>query len=107
MIADVSWVTEGVSHGDGPVISMRDSGIPRRSYVNKIIEIAKKSKVPFQLEVEGSGGSDGNSLQRSPYPIDWCFVGPPEANVHTADELVHKDDIKNFVALYKALMKEL
>ena len=75
LISDITWVTKGVKHGEGVAISMRDSGLPRRSYVNKIIGLAKESGIPFQLEVENAGGSDGNALQRSPYPFDWCFIG--------------------------------
>ncbi|MBA3901457.1 MAG: M20/M25/M40 family metallo-hydrolase [Bacteroidetes bacterium] len=107
LISDITWVTPGVKHGKGVAISMRDSGIPRRSYVNRIIEIAEKSKIPFQIEVEDAGGSDGNAIQRSPFPIDWCFIGAPEDNVHTPDEKVHRKDIDTMVALYKVLMKEL
>jgi putative aminopeptidase FrvX len=107
LICDITWVTEGVKHGKGVAVSIRDSGIPRRSYVNRIIEIAKKHQIPYQLEVEGSGGSDGNSLQRSPYPFDWCFVGAPEDNVHTPNEIVHKNDIKAMIQLYTYLVREL
>jgi len=42
LISDITWITEGVHHGDGVVISMRDTGIPRRSFVNKIILYCKK-----------------------------------------------------------------
>jgi putative aminopeptidase FrvX len=107
LISDITWVTGGVSHGKGVAVSMRDSGIPRRSYVNRIIEIARKNKIPFQIEVEGSGGSDGNILLQSSYPIDWCFVGAPEDFVHTPDEIVHKKDIESMIELYKVLMQEL
>lgn len=107
LISDITWITEGVTHGKGVAISLRDSLIPRKSYVQKIIAIAKKSKVPYQLEVEGSGGSDAKELQMAANPWDWCFVGAPENNVHTPDELVHKKDIKAMVDLYKVLMKEL
>lgn len=107
LISDITWITEGVKHGKGVVISMRDSGIPRRVYLNKIIALAKKSGIDFQLEVESSGGSDGQALQASPYPIDWVFIGAPEENVHTADEMVHKKDIRTMVELYKYLMKHL
>jgi putative aminopeptidase FrvX len=107
LISDITWVTDGVFHAKGAAISLRDSGLPRRSYVNRIIEIAKKSKIPFQLEVEATGGSDGNALQRSPYPIDWCFIGAPEAFVHSPDEKVHKKDIDSMVKLYEVLMKKL
>ena len=107
LISDITWVTKGISHGKGVAISMRDSGIPRKSYVRKIIDIATKNMIQFQLEVEDSGGSDGNGLQKSSYPFDWCFVGAPEDNVHTPNEKVHKEDINEMVNLYKVLMKEL
>ena len=107
LISDITWVTEGVKHGEGVVISRRDSGLPRRSYVDRIIKLANESNIPFQIEVESSGGSDGNQLQKSPYPIDWCFIGAPEDYVHSPDEKVHKKDIKSMVKLYSYLMKYL
>ena len=107
LISDITWVTKGVKHGEGVAISMRDSGLPRRCYVNKIISLAKESGIPFQLEVENAGGSDGNSLQSSPYPFDWCFIGAPEDNVHSPNEKVHKKDIEAMVSLYQYLMKNL
>lgn len=107
LISDITWVTKGVQHGKGVAISMRDSGIPRRSYINKIVDLAKESKIPFQLEVESAGGSDGNALQRSPFPFDWCFIGAPEDNVHTPDEKVYKRDIKAMVDMYNYLLEKL
>jgi di/tripeptidase len=46
-------------------------------------------------------------LQKSPYPFDWCFIGPAEENVHTPDEMVRKHDIHSTLLLYKGLMREL
>ena len=57
--------------------------------------------------VESAGGSDGNQLQKSSFPFDWCFVGAPEDHVHSPDEKVHKKDIEAMVALYTYLMKHL
>ena len=107
LISDITWVTKGVKAGKGVVISLRDSAIPRKSYVNKIIDITKTTNIPFQLEVESSGGSDGNEIQSSPYPIDWCFIGAAEQNVHSPKEKVHKQDIKSMLKIYELLMKEL
>lgn len=107
LISDITWVTQGVPHGGGVAISMRDSGLPRRSYLNHIIELARKSGVKFQLEVESAGGSDGGVLQKSDLPIDWCFIGAPEDNVHTPDEKVFKSDITAMVELYRYLMANL
>lgn len=107
LISDISWISDGVHPGKGAVISMRDSLVPRRSFVNKIIHLAKKHSIPHQLEVEGSGGSDAKELQMSEHPWDWCFVGAAEQNVHSPDEKVHKKDIESMLTLYKILMKEL
>ena len=107
LISDITWVTEGVEHAKGVAISIRDSGIPRRTYINRIIDLAKASNIPFQLEVENAGGSDGNALQRSPYPLDWCFIGAPEDFVHTPNEKVHKSDIESMTQMYDYLMINL
>ncbi|MDC3253202.1 hypothetical protein OAU25_03015 [Crocinitomicaceae bacterium] len=107
LISDITWVTEGVKHGGGVAISMRDRGLPRRTYLRKIIELADASGVKYQLEVESSGGSDGGVLQKSDLPIDWCFIGAAEDNVHTPDEKVFKYDIACMVELFQYLMKHL
>ncbi len=107
LISDISWISDGVKPGRGPVISMRDSLIPRRSFVNKITKIAGENNCAFQLEVEGSGGSDAKELQMAAYPWDWCFIGAAEQHVHSPDEKVHKKDIAGMIQLYEILMKEL
>lgn len=107
LISDISWISDGVHYAKGPVISMRDSLIPRRSFINRIVAIAREQECAFQLEVEGSGGSDGKELQMAAYPWDWCFIGAAEENVHTPDEKVHKTDIQGMIRLYEVLMKKL
>lgn len=107
LVADITWVSDGVEPGKGVVISLRDRNIPRKLFVQRIIEIAKKRKADFQLEVEGMGSSDGRELQLSPYPFDWCFVGAPQQNPHTPNEVVHKSDIESMIKLYEHLMKDL
>lgn len=107
LVSDITWVTEGVHAGKGVAISLRDSLIPRRSFVQKIIKIAQEAHIPHQVEVENAGGSDGKELQYSDIPWDWCFIGAPEDHVHSPDELVHKQDIYAMVDLYKVLMQKL
>jgi len=107
LICDITWVTEGVEAGKGVAISMRDRMIPRKKYINRIIELAKESGISFQLEVEGAGASDGRELQLSAYPWDWCFIGAPEQNAHTPNEKVHKKDIESMLQMYSYLMERL
>jgi putative aminopeptidase FrvX len=107
LVSDITWITEGVRPGLGTAISLRDRHIPRRSYIDHIVSLAAASGVPFQLEVEGSGSSDGRELQQSVFPIDWCFIGAAEQNVHSPNEKVHKEDIHSMISLYSYLMKHL
>lgn len=107
LISDITWVSDGVDHGKGVAISLRDRNVPRRKFIDKIVHIAQKNKIKHQLEVEGLGSSDGGELQRSPVPFDWCFVGAPEQHAHTPHEKVHKHDIISMIDLYNCLMKEL
>ena len=78
--------------------------------MKEVLDFVKVNGVQKAIQkVRGviDGVSDGNSLQRSPYPFDWCFIGAPEDYVHTPDEKVHKNDIVAMVELYKYLMKNL
>src|SRR5690606_12323129 len=50
LIADITWVSDGVEPGKGAAISMRDRNIPRKKFVNRIIDIAQKHKLEHQLE---------------------------------------------------------
>lgn len=107
LIADITWITEGVQFHNGVVISIRDKFVPRKKFIDKIIGLAKESGIPFQLEVEEYGGSDGREVQFSPYAIDWCFIGAAEENVHTPDEKVSLVDLEAMLAIYPYLMERL
>ncbi|MCC5919179.1 MAG: M20/M25/M40 family metallo-hydrolase [Cyclobacteriaceae bacterium] len=107
LISDITWATEGVEHGKGVAISLRDRSLPRKAFVDKVVQLAIKSGIDWQKEVEASGGSDGRELQESPYPFDWVFIGAAESNVHSPNELVYKKDIQDMIALYRYLMVHL
>jgi putative aminopeptidase FrvX len=96
-----------VKHEGGVAISLRDSLIPRKSYLTRILEICNQYDVSFQIEVESAGGSDGSTMQKSHMPIDWCFIGAPEDHVHTNKETVYKSDIYSMIELYSILLKNL
>jgi len=107
LICDITWVTSHIHPGAGVVVSLRDSGLPRKAYIDKIKQLSIESGIPVQFEVESSGGSDGNEIQKSPYPVDWCFVGAPESNVHSPTEQVYKADIVSMIKLYGYLLEKL
>lgn len=104
LVSDVTWVTEGVHFQQGVVISYRDRSIPRKSFVEEIIRTAKAHDISCQTEVEAHGASDGREIQASPYPIDWCFIGPPVEHVHTDHEKIAKSDLESMTVFYKLLI---
>ena len=106
-MSDITWVSEGVQPGKGVTISLRDHNIPRKVFLDKLLQLAAKSGIPYQLEVEGDGSSDGREIQISPFPIDWCFIGAPEELVHSPDERVYLKDIDAMIDMYNYLMKNL
>jgi putative aminopeptidase FrvX len=107
LVSDITWITEGIAHHEGVVISLRDKMIPRKKFLDRVIGLAKKSGIPYQLEVEDFGASDGREIQLSPYAIDWCFIGAAEDNVHSPDEKVSLADLDAMIALYRYLMAHL
>ena len=107
LVADITWITDGIQPGQGVVISLRDRLIPRKKYIYQILEIAHHSGIPFQMEVEASGSSDAREINASPYPVDWCFIGAAEEYVHSPDEQVHKNDILSMIQIYRVLMEHL
>lgn len=107
LVSDITWVTDGVFHGNGVAISLRDRNIPRKVFMNKLLSLVNQSDISFQLEVEGAGSSDGREVHQSPYPIDWCFIGAPESNVHSPNERVHINDIHSMIEMYRYLIARL
>ena len=107
LISDITWDTEHVHCGKGVAISLRDRMMPRQRFLDRVLSIAERSGIPFQREIESSGGSDGAYLQRSGFPIDWVFVGAPEKHPHTDHEVVDVRDLDAMADMLVALVEGL
>ena len=107
LIADLTWDTKHIKRGLGVAVSLRDSRVPRQSYLNRVLALAESSGLPFQREVESSGGSDGAGIDRSGVPMDWVFIGAPEKAPHTSRERVHVGDLQGMAALLVYLVNGL
>jgi putative aminopeptidase FrvX len=107
LISDITWHTRGIKNGQGPAISFRDRSIPRQRFLDAVLAAATESGVPFQREVESSGGSDGSQIERSTFPIDWVFVGAPQKRSHTTREECEIADLHAMSDLYAALVPAL
>jgi len=89
------------------VLSIRDKFIPRKKFIDRLINLVDKSEISYQLEVEAYGGSDGREIQFSPYAMDWCFIGAAEDHVHSPDEKVSLKDLDAMIQVYRYLMHAL
>lgn len=93
IIVDTTFHTEGIKMGDGVVLSLKDRYLPPQRWVSVVKNILQRYNIPYQLEVEDFGSSDGAYIHRSPYPIDWCFLGIACLNNHTEKEIVNISDM--------------
>ena len=107
LISDITWDTKHVHCGGGVAVSLRDAMTPRQRYLERILELAHLSGVPYQREIESSGGSDGGYIQRSGFPIDWVFVGAPEKHPHTSAERVRISDLNAMADMLVSLVNGL
>lgn len=107
LVADLTWHTKHIKSGRGVAVSLRDSSLPRQRYLDRILALAETSDLPFQREVESSGGSDGSGIDRSGVPMDWVFVGAPEKSPHTARERVSVSDLQSMAAMLVHLVSGL
>jgi putative aminopeptidase FrvX len=107
LISDITWHTDSIKCGKGPAISYRDRMAPRQAFLDRVLAAAEGSGIPFQHELETDGGSDGHSLERSGYPVDWVFIGAPEKRCHTPREECRISDLDAMVELYVHLIGAL
>ena len=107
LVTDLTWHTKHIKCGRGVAVSLRDSSVPRQRYLDRVLALAESSGLPFQREVESSGGSDGAGISRSGVPMDWVFVGAPEKSPHTAHEQADADDLQGMASMLVHLVNGL
>lgn len=91
--------------GKGPMIGI--SPILNRTISNKLIETAKKSEIPYQLEVmNGRTGTNADVITICESGIPCGLVSIPEKYMHTPVETVSVKDVENVAKLIAAYVKE-
>ncbi len=92
--------------GRGPCLTIKDEGmIANRKLNEHIIQIAKKNKIPIQLEVSDFGDSDALIISISRGGVPATVVCVPVRNLHTPIGIANKDDIDNTIKLLQLLFK--
>ncbi|MBU1951153.1 MAG: M20/M25/M40 family metallo-hydrolase [Candidatus Eisenbacteria bacterium] len=89
--------------GDGVAIKVMDGwSISTKSLLDDFTALAKKKKIKFQYEILPMGGTDAGAMQRYGGGRRAITLSVPCRYVHTAVEMVHKDDLKATVNLLSA-----
>jgi len=94
--------------GNGPVITIKDGEIIAHKVLNKkLIDIAKKKRIPYQLAVIELGTTDAANISVSKGGVPSTVVGVLVRNIHTTISISHKKDIENTIRLLEAFLKSL
>ena len=91
--------------GKGPCITIKDSEmISNKCISDWLKDIARKNKIPAQLEVSNFGTTDALNISVSKGGIPSAVVSIPVRNLHTTFGIAHMDDIDNAVKLIESLL---
>jgi putative aminopeptidase FrvX len=92
--------------GKGPAIKIRDSGMLADPRIISWMEItAKKNKIPYQLEILESGGTDASAIQVSRSGVPSGCLSIPCRYIHSPSEMVDIQDVENSIHLLVKLIQ--
>lgn len=93
--------------GEGAAIKIQDSSfISHPGLVAFMKALAKKRKIPYQMEILPRGGTDAGSIQRIRGGVPVITLSVPTRYVHTSIELADVGDIQAAINLLAAFLEE-
>jgi len=94
--------------GKGPQIYLRDSGmIAHRRFLDFVLDVAKKHRIPVQLSVLERGATDGGPIHLHSRGVPSLFLGVPARYIHSHVGIIHARDFDRAVRLIVAVVKRL
>jgi endoglucanase len=94
--------------GEGVAIKIMDSGhIANPKLVRHLRAIARREKIPFQMEVLPGGTTDAAAMQKAKSGATSATLSLPSRYVHTVNEMVHLRDIEADIDLLTAYLAEV
>ena len=94
--------------GRGVQIRMQDpTAIMNPGLCKLAIETAQKHKIPYQVTVRRSGGTDAGSFHLANEGIPSIVLGTPARYIHSHNAMMNINDYRAMVALSTALLREL
>lgn len=91
--------------GKGPMIGF--SAILDRAMSKKLVELAKKNEIPYQLEAMGGHtGTNCDAIVTERQGVKCALISVPQRNMHTPSEICDVRDIENIAKLMAAYILE-
>lgn len=92
--------------GDGPAISFMDrSTIYNKEVYEYVLGLAKEKGIKAQPKKFVSGGNDAGSIHRIRAGVKVTAISAPSRYIHTACNVIHKDDYASTLDLVTELVK--
>lgn len=95
---DVSGMYSNIEIDKGPMICI--SPILNKEMSNKLIQLAKEKKIPYQLEpISGATGTNADHITVAKSGVKTSVISIPQRYMHTPNEIVSLYDIENTAKL--------
>ena len=92
--------------GKGPAIKMKDASfIIHESVKNLLLDAAKESSIPYQLEAATYGGTDAGAIHLTGGGIAAGTISIPTRYIHSASEIIDQTDLENTTVLLKKVIE--
>ena len=91
----------------GTVITLKDAQfIANKCLSDTMIDVAKKKRIPYQLEVSDIGTTDALSISLSKGGIPTAVLSVPVRNIHSTISVAHMNDVEDTARLIHEVMKK-
>lgn len=120
---DAAIVLEGAPADDLPAISederqgalgrgvqirlMDPSAIMNRKFTDYVVDLAANLKIPYQVAVRRSGGTDARAIQLHASGVPAVVLAVPARYIHTHNCIIHMNDYLSTLNLVVELLKRL
>ena len=92
--------------GKGPAIKIKDASfIIHEKVKNFLLDAAKKSGIPFQLEAASFGGTDTGAIHLTGGGIPAGTISIPTRYIHSPNEVIDKNDLINTSLFVEEIIK--
>lgn len=93
--------------GGGPCLTIKDADMITNRSINKMLkEVARKKKIPLQLDISDFGTTDALTISVAKGGIPCTVLGVAIRNIHTTVGVASLHDIQYLIQLLEELLKE-